>query len=101
LTEVTGTLLNINGDKYAIMPECGVRLKPKTKEALQHLAGKDYSMDDVISILLDNFIEPEESDKQQSSLFDYDEPDNEILCPECNEPLNKYGSCIACGYPEE
>ena len=83
------------------MPECGVRLKPATKAALQHLAGKDYSIDDVVRILLDNFIEPEESDRQQSSLFDYDELCNEILCPKCQEYLDKSGSCQGCGYPEE
>jgi hypothetical protein len=52
----------------------GIRLKPKTKADLEEIAGEDYTMDDVVRILLDNFIEPdEEDDEDQLSLFDYDD----------------------------
>jgi hypothetical protein len=60
------------------MPFAGVRLKPTTKAALKHLAGRDYSIDEVVNILLDNFIEPDEDDDEdQMSLFDYDDEDEE------------------------
>jgi hypothetical protein len=60
------------------MPFAGVRLKPSTKEALEHLAGKDYSIDEVVNILLDNFIEPDDDDEEeQLSLFDFDDEDEE------------------------
>ena len=63
------------------MPFAGVRLKPSTKEALEHLGGKDYSIDEVVNILLDNFIEPDDDDDDdeegQLSLFDFDDEDEE------------------------
>ena len=53
-----------------------IRLHPATKQRLQYLAGEDYTMDDVVNILLENFIEPdEEDDEDQLSLFDFDEDD--------------------------
>jgi hypothetical protein len=56
------------------MSYAGVRLKPKTKRDLQDLAGEDYTMDEVVRILLDNFIEPDEDDDEdQLSLFHFDE----------------------------
>jgi small nuclear ribonucleoprotein (snRNP)-like protein len=53
----------------------GIRLRPSTKDALDYLRGKDYTIDEVINILLDNFIETDEDedDEDQTSLFDYDE----------------------------
>ena len=52
----------------------GVRLHRDTKQRLEEIAGEDYSMDEVIRILLDDFIEPDEDeDEDQLSLFDYDE----------------------------
>lgn len=77
----------------------GIRLHEATKKRLEHIAGQDYSMDEVVQILLDNFIEPEERDRAQSSLFDYTRNDKE--CPRCQEPLTKKGKCLGCGYPEE
>lgn len=54
----------------------GIRLKRKTKEDLERLAGEDYTMDEVVRILLDNFIEPDEDeDEDQLSLFDYEDDD--------------------------
>lgn len=54
----------------------GIRLKRKTKEDLERLAGEDYTMDEVVRILLDNFIEPDEDeDEDQLSLFDYEGDD--------------------------
>jgi len=55
----------------------GIRLRPDTKARLEELAGEDFSMDRVVRILLDNFIEPDEDDdEEQLSLFDYDEDDD-------------------------
>lgn len=52
----------------------GIRLHPATKKRLEYLAGEDYTMDDVVNILLENFIESDEDeDEEQMSLFDYDE----------------------------
>jgi hypothetical protein len=52
----------------------GIRLHPKTKADLEEIAGEDYSMDEVVRILLDNFIEPDEDeDEDQLSLFHFDE----------------------------
>ena len=52
----------------------GIRLHSSTKDELDRLRGEDYTIDEVINILLDNFIEPdEEDDEDQTSLFDYDE----------------------------
>ena len=51
-----------------------IRLHPATKERLRYLAGEDYTFDDVVNILLENFIEPDdEDDEDQLSLFDFDE----------------------------
>ena len=49
----------------------GIRLHKSTKERLEEIAGEDYSMDEVVNILLDNFIEPddEDDDCDQLSLF--------------------------------
>ena len=52
----------------------GIRLHRKTKERLEEIAGEDYTMDEVVNILLDDFIEPDEDDDEgQLSLFDYDD----------------------------
>jgi hypothetical protein len=53
----------------------GIRLRPDTKTRLEELAGEDFSMDKVVRILLDNFIEPDDDDDDegQASIFDYDE----------------------------
>jgi hypothetical protein len=54
----------------------GIRLRPSTKDALDRLRGQDYTIDEVVNILLDNFIEPDEDDDEdQLSLFDFDEDD--------------------------
>jgi hypothetical protein len=54
----------------------GIRLHPSTKDALDRLRGQDYTIDEVVNILLDNFIEPDEDDDEdQLSLFDFDEDD--------------------------
>lgn len=54
----------------------GIRLKKRTKERLEEIAGEDYTMDEVVNILLDDFIEPDEDDDEgQLSLFDYDDDD--------------------------
>ena len=56
----------------------GIRLRPSTKDALDRLRGQDYTIDEVVNILLDNFIEPDEDDDEdQMSLFDYDDEDEE------------------------
>ena len=53
-----------------------IRLRPGIKKELERIAGEDYSMNDVVRILLDNFIESDEDDDDgQLSLFDYDEDD--------------------------
>lgn len=78
------------------MPFAGVRLKPSTKLKLEILAGKDYSIDEVVNILLDNFIDYSDvADSRQRSLFDYQDE-----CPECGELMDA-GTCSGCGYPEE
>jgi hypothetical protein len=56
----------------------GIRLHRATKDRLLELAGQDYTMDDVVNILLENFIEPDDEDEDdgsQLSLFDYDDED--------------------------
>ena len=57
------------------MPFTGIRLHPQTKAALERLAGQDYTMDDVVNMLLEDFIESDDDDDDddQMSLFDYDE----------------------------
>ena len=56
----------------------GVRLHPTTKEALERLGGQDYSIDDVVNILLENFIVPDdEDDEEQLSLFDFGDDEDE------------------------
>lgn len=51
-----------------------VRVHDSTKEQLERLGGEDYTIDDVIRILLDDFIEPDEDDdRDQLSLFDFDD----------------------------
>lgn len=52
-----------------------VRLHETTKRTLERIGGKDYSIDDVVTILLENFIDEDddEDDEGQMSLFDYDE----------------------------
>jgi len=54
-----------------------VRLHPRTKAALEHLGGQDYTMDEVINMLLEDFMETDEDDDDddQVSLFDFDEDD--------------------------
>lgn len=57
-----------------IMSWTGVRLHQTTKQTLERLGGRDYSIDEVVNILLENFIEPDEDeDEDQLSLFDFDE----------------------------
>ena len=54
----------------------GIRLHQTTKNKLEYLAGKDYTMDEMVNILLDDFIETDEDDDEdQLSLFDFDEDD--------------------------
>jgi hypothetical protein len=54
-----------------------IRLRPGIKKELEHIAGEDYSMSDVVRILLDNFIEPDEDDDEEPlSLFYCDEDDD-------------------------
>jgi small nuclear ribonucleoprotein (snRNP)-like protein len=56
----------------------GIRLRPSTKDALDRLRGQDYTIDEVVNILLDNFIEPDDDDEEdQLSLFDFDDEDEE------------------------
>ena len=52
----------------------GIRLRPDTKARLEYIAGEDYSMDELVRLLLDSFIEPDDDDddddESQTSLFD-------------------------------
>ena len=79
LAEVHTTLLYVIARKYQFMTGySGIRLRPSTKDALDRLRGQDYTIDEVVNILLDNFIEPDEDDDEdQMSLFDYDDEDDE------------------------
>jgi hypothetical protein len=55
-----------------------VRLHPRTKAALEYLGGKDYTMDEVVNMLLNDFIETDDDDDEdQLSLFDFDDEDEE------------------------
>ena len=55
-----------------------VRLHPRTKAALEYLGGQDYTMDEVVNMLLNDFIDTtdeDDEDENQLSLFDFDEDD--------------------------
>ena len=51
-----------------------IRLHPKTKAELEYLAGEDYTMNELIEMLLQDFYEcdDDDDDDDQSSIFDYD-----------------------------
>jgi hypothetical protein len=57
-----------------------VRIHDDTKERLEYLGGQDYSIDDVIRILLKRFIVDEESDDDdddQRTIEDFMDDDEE------------------------
>lgn len=68
------TVLYRTVDLMLTMSFLGIRLHRQTKERLEQIAGQDYTMDEVVNILLDDFIEPDEDDDEgQLSLFDYED----------------------------
>lgn len=71
-----------------------VRVKKGTRNRLSWIAGKDYSVDDVISILLDNFTE--KVDKKVGEKMDIDL--SQVACPDCGGNLieNEDTGCIEC-----
>ena len=54
-----------------------VRIHDDTKKKLEYLAGLDYSIDDVINILLERTIPDEDEDEDQLNLLDFDEDEDE------------------------
>lgn len=76
MSSLASTTIYKKVDKVTFMGN--VRLHPSTKAALEHIGGQDYSLDEVVNILLDNFIEPDDDDDEdQLSLFDFDNDEDE------------------------
>jgi hypothetical protein len=54
----------------------GVRLYPRTKSRLETLGGQDYTIDEVVNMLIDDFIDFDEDDDQMS-LSDFEDDEDE------------------------
>ena len=51
-----------------------IRLHPKVKAELEYLAGEDFTMNDLVEMLLQDFYEyHDDDDDDQSSILDFDE----------------------------
>jgi hypothetical protein len=54
-----------------------VRIQRSTKTWLDFLRGDDYSLDEIVDILVKDFIDDDDSDdNDQMSLMDYDDDDD-------------------------
>jgi hypothetical protein len=54
-----------------------VRLHTSTRNWLDRLRGEDYTLDQMVNILLEDFIEEDDDgDDDQMTLFDYDDDDD-------------------------
>lgn len=75
-----------------------VRVHDDTKAKLDSLGGKDYSLDDVIQILLDNFIDySERDDKRKKKKRTVTKPmEYENVCPGCGGEIEEDDDTIHC-----
>lgn len=59
----------------------GIRLHEKTKQTLDWLRGSEYTADEMINMLIDNFVDmdddDDDDDDDQLSLFDFDDDEDE------------------------
>ena len=58
---IDNNLLN-DDNKFVVMAY--IRLHDKEKEELEELAGEDYSMNEIIRILLDDFLEYDDDEEE-------------------------------------